>query len=609
MPWRTVRDERGVVLFTTLVAILILSILVGVVVFGTMGEMGMSREHTVGTQALALAEAGAYRGLAELRHRLSGIFEANIGEATVDEIVAACQNDEAWRLVARYAAPGETSDWTEDPATGQAVLLLNGGEPLGVRGPDGSEAGRFTVTIRVGAGGSTRPAECERGSATTPESYRMFVTYDVEAMGLTRNARRVVRLSSPTDDPVEVQVERSSFARWALLVLGDSKEWLTDEMVVGGPAHTNGEWWIWGHPTFGGAVSSTAKTVRFGNCGYPVELEATENPQEAAGGCEGDRPVYKAGDLRRGVRALEYPLNPVNPARVALGLDPLGPDPTDAEITAAAADQVKGGSDELPEGIYIANDGGSLRHPRTQRATGIYVRGDVSEMALAVEDGRQAIIIAVEGAAEDEATKKILFDAKENSIEVAWGPSFRNTRSYKGLPNGVIYVEGEIASLFGAVYQNRLTIAAQGAITITDHLVYKAPDEGEGAGQPQGVLGLYSREGDVLIDGSVAPSDLYIDATILAPQGQFAVISDEDLPDKGSVHLMGGIVQREFGQFGESDREGQTQTGYRLEFRFDSRLLQSIQPPFYPQSDRYSSQRRLPDALYTKPSWQELTPP
>ncbi len=603
---RAARDERGVVLFTALVAILILSILVAALTFGVMGEIGMSRQHAVSVQALALAEAGAYRGLAELRHRIAEDFEAKIAEATPEEVTAACENDEAWRLIGRFAFSGTASDWTEDPATGHAVLALNGGEPIAVRAPDGEEVGWIAVTIRVGAAGFSRQPVCERSSASTPESYRMYMAYEVEAMGLTRNARRVVRLSTPPDEPIEVFVERASFSRWALLVLEDSKQWLSDGMAVGGPAHTNGQWWIWGRPTFGGVVSSTAKTVRFGNCGYPLELEASENPGPAAG-CEGDRPVYLAGELRRGVRALEFPLHPVNPARVALGLDPIGPDPLDTEIRAAVADQVKGG-EEIPDGVYLANDGLTLRHPRTLRQSGIYVKGDVSELVLAVEDGRQVVIIALEDGDDDQrATKKIVLDPEQDSIEVAWGPSFRNTRSYKGLPNGVIYVDGEIGSLFGTVYQSRLTVAARGTITITDHLVYRGPAEAEGPWQPQGVLGLFTREGDVLIDGESAPADLYIDAAILAPRGQFAVISEEDLPDKGTIHLLGGIVQRRFGQFGVSDRE--RQTGYRLEFRYDTRLRQQVRPPFFPQSDRYSSQRRLPDALYSKPSWQELTPP
>lgn len=601
-------NQHGAALLTVLAAIVILSILVGAIALAAMGELSISRQQALATQALFLAEAGAYRALAELRHRLLVDFEAGIGRALPEDLITACESGQAWQLVAQFAHPGAESDWVEDAATSQAVLALNGTEPVSVRAPDGEEVGRFTATIRVGSGEVSGRNVCVRGGAAVPESYQMLIAYQIEAVGLVRNARRVVQLSSPPDGPVELFVERASFARWALLLLEKSEEWLTDNTVLDGPAHTNGRWWIRGSPSFRGPQSSVDTVVRFGNCGSPIDLAADMNPGHGPV-CEGDRPRYLGGPLQRGVPPLMFPTKPVNPARAALGLESIGPDPADTELRLAAADQV-GREQGMPPGIYIANDGTALRHPRTRRATGIYVRGDVKELALFAEEGRQGILIQMTQASEGPpTTKKIMLDPERNVTHVASGPNFGTAKSYEGLPNGVIYVEGKIDSLSGTVYRSQWTIAARGSLTVTDHLVYRDPPGGEGTGPQLNLLGLYSQEGDVQVDGAAAPPDLYLDATILVPRGQFWVKGYDSVPDKGTIHLLGGIAQRRFGAFGSFDPASQTWRGYRLEFRYDRRLLHEMAPPFFPQADHYAARRRIPDSLYEKPVWQELPAP
>ena len=606
--YRTASDERGVVLLVVLATALLVTLLVSALVLSTMSETTIARHQRDGAQALLLAEAGAYRALGELRHHLTLHLDAGIGQAGREEILAACETDQGWQLVARYAGAGPSSEWAEDPATGEAVLHVTGGEPLVVLDRDGHEVGRFTASVRVRSVLASDRGVCERGDATTTERYDMWLSYEIQATGLVRNARRAVRLTNPEDSSVPLRIERASIARWALLVLDRSETWLTDSTVIEGPAHANGVWWIWGQPTFRGQVSSAVETVRFGNCGSPLELAAADNP--GAGSCGGDRPRYLVGELRRGAPQVALPAETPSPARAALGLDPAGADPTEHEIRLAAPDQLKAGQ-PVREDVYVPNDSRTRRHPQTQLPAGIYIKGRVQTLALLVEEGRQVIIVQQGDRGSGDAKgkpklvqTKVVIDPEQGTTVVERAGS---TRTYTGTGNGVIYADGPIESLFGIVHRNvRLTIAARATITLTDHVVYQSPP-GRGS-DAANLLGLYSLKGDVQVDGARAPRDLHVDAVILAPEGKFWVKEFNALPDRGTLSVLGGVVQAKLGEFGAFDPARDTRLGYSRVVRFDRRLLHQM-PPFFPLSSRYAAPRPRPDPLYRKPRWEEIPVP
>lgn len=603
---RAAAGERGAALVAALGVILIVSILIAALVFATMEERAISQQQAGGIQALFLAEAGAYRALAEFRHRIAVDLAARIDQAEAAEVIAACEADQGWRLVAAFAHPGGPTDWTEDPATGEAVLPLNGGRPIAVRSGAGAETGRFTATIRMRTTvAGTRP-DCRRPDTARPERYRMYLDYEIVATGMARSARRSVKLTNPPEAPVELAVERASFSRWALLLLQRSEQWLTETTVIDGPAHTNDRWHIAGSPTFHGPVSSTGMQVVFDNCGGPVELEAAVNAG-APPACAGDHPRYLAGEVQRGVRPMEFPAPPPSLARAALGLDPDGAPPGDDELLRAATDQVKAGAPPAP-GVYIANDGGVLRHPRTGEPSGIYIKGNADILALAVEDGRQVLLLRLAGASGGAVVQKIILDPQREVIQVVSGAD-GTTRTYRGRFNGLIYVDGAIESFSGTVSRTTLlTVVARKAVTVTDHVVYEHPP-GAGGEEASNLLGLYVEEGSVEIDGERAPADLYLDAVVLAPKGQVRVEGLSGLGDRGTLHLFGGLTAEEFGLLGTIDPDTRAQRGYRLDLRYDHRLLGEVMPPFFPRANRYAALRPRGDGLYLKPVWQEVTQP
>jgi hypothetical protein len=144
-----------------------------------------------------------------------------------------------------------------------------------------------------------------------------------------------------------------------------------------------------------------------------------------------------------------------------------------------------------------------------------------------------------------------------------------------------------------------------------------------GANDPiQNVLGLFSwcstpptcPARNVVVDGALAPNDLYIDASVLAPWGTFWVNGWNTLPDSGTLHFLGGTVQDSFGAWGgfQTDAGGNVigYTGYDREMTFDGRFLTNNAPPFFPLTTQYTAPRypRLtPDPLFDRPLWEELT--
>lgn len=113
-----------------------------------------------------------------------------------------------------------------------------------------------------------------------------------------------------------------------------------------------------------------------------------------------------------------------------------------------------------------------------------------------------------------------------------------------------------------------------------------------------GTMGLVAR--DVIIDDN-APTDLTIDAVVLAggrntTSGSFYVNNYSSKQPTGTLHLLGGLIQKKRGPVGTfSSSTGQINSGYAKDYRYDPRLADDP-PPFYPTTGTFErlSWRRLP---------------
>ncbi|MDQ7841443.1 MAG: pilus assembly PilX N-terminal domain-containing protein [bacterium] len=608
--------EQGVALLTVMLAIFILTLAVSGLTLATMGETTLSFDQLRGAQALAVAEAGAYRALAELRRRVEVDLRNQVEASATEAAIRAVCTDPARNreVITAYAVPGGGSAWT-DGGSQAALEIGTPSSPIVMTDQGTGDAiGAFSARILVRQSG--RAPSCT-ATGTTPERYEMWFDYTIVSTGTSRNATRTVCLRSPGADacprwlegnPVgsgqgfPVLVERAAYSQKALLVFGASDVWMFDTTTFPGPVHMNRYLQIWGSPTFLDSVTQSDDTVRFGNNGSTIFLAAESNPPYD---------VPRGGPITRNAPQIPTPDLSSNPARAAVGLSPSGLDPIRAEIRSGTTD-LTDSSGVVPQGTYIMD-----QQCATTGCGGIYIRGNASRLVLAVEGGQQVIYVRVPGASVATPTQpgpdiKIVLNPAAATVTTYWGPLWEYTTTYNGVRlNGVIYLDGSVTAstvgqgLYGIVQQGtRLTIAAQGEIRITDHLVYQRPPAGPGD-NPGNVLGLWSRTGNVTIEGSLAPNNLYMDAAVLVPSGKFWVRGWDSLPDKGTISFLGGTVQATYGEFGRFDPI----RAYGRAMTYDWRLRSNVSPPFFPMTPGYTAPRWpvIPtDLLYDKPHWEEL---
>jgi hypothetical protein len=129
----------------------------------------------------------------------------------------------------------------------------------------------------------------------------------------------------------------------------------------------------------------------------------------------------------------------------------------------------------------------------------------------------------------------------------------------------------------------RLTVGAERDVVITNNIVYA--DDPRTNPNSDDTLGIIS-ERDVVIDDR-APTNLEINASIMALDTSFMLENYWVGPPKGTLTVYGGIIQDERGPVGTfNGRTGQKVSGYSKNYMYDSRLLGSP-PPFMPNTGDY----------------------
>lgn len=652
---RVRRAERGIALISVMMAVFILTIVVAAMAIATMGESALSQDQLRGQQALAVAEAGAYRALAELRRRLDWDLDLRIQHPSVDKnrVRNICRSAESSApdpslapvdLLAEYAFPIslESSDW-EKPSQ-QVALFRIGTSSSRVTMTDqasGSALGDFYATVVVRASG--RPAECYT-DPNNPEQLAMWFDYAIMSVGRSGNATRTICLRSQKSDRCSnwfptvsnswqgsyalsggtyhgwpVVIENASFSTRALMLLDAANIWLYTGTQIYGPVHSNSRIQIAGNPVLHDTVTQVDTQMRFLNCGSPtfIDVPASNPNATLKTACDNTTGNVFRSTVTGGADPISVPTN-ANFSRTSIGLSPSGPNATDDQVRAATSDDNVGNpfgiptSGPLPNGLYVMDSCGY------SGCGGIYVRGGIDQLALSSEGGMQVIRLSVPSDPNPlRRTMKLVIDPVTRAVTLYWayggGDTWGQSQTYAaGTFNGIVYTTSAITGngLYGTVNKDtRLTVAAEGEIRITGHVVYETPPAGPGH-NPTNVLGLYSVGGDVTVVGAVTPNDLYIDAVVMAPTGKFWVEGFDTLPDKGILYSLGGSIQGTFGAFGLFN----PLRGYGRQMTYDWRLRSNVAPPFFPLTNIYTAVRypspALPfasgDPLYDRPEWEEM---
>jgi Tfp pilus assembly protein PilX len=647
---RLLRAERGIAMITVMLAIFILTVLVSALAIATMGESTLSFDQLRGQQALSVAEAGAYRALAELRRRVETDLDTNVTNAssidpvrTENDVHAMCtetgspvrRNVELITMFANPTAP-PASDWTLTGPDGSTATLAIGSAGSPVQMTDqatGTMIGTFYALIAVRSSGA--PADCRPVVAGGEPPRKVFwFDYAILSVGRTSNATRTVCLRSGFADRCPdwfpaatgvpsgsyvlqganptgwrgwpVLVTRASYSRWALMLLDVGDVWLFTGTTINGPVHSNTRLRIAGNPRLNDAVTQVNAQMNFFNCSGPPGLDIpipSSSPNATLQTpCDNTAGNVFGSTVVGGAAGIAIPTN-ANPSRTSIGLSASGPNATDQQVREHTTG-LPDGPGPVPDGVWV------MDQCATPGCGGIYIRGDVQQMVLSSENNMQ--VIRVTTATNPDPTKqnmKIIINPATKSVTTCWnlsGPDpgtgdcsgWAGTQTYSaGTFNGIVYVSGGITydpdpaastGLYGVVNRGmKLTIATENELSITDHLVYDAPPAGPGHNTVN-VLGLYSVTGNVMIEGAlITQNDLYIDAVVLSPSGKFEVRDWNRLPVKGNIYTLGGTVQGTFGAFGGFSPD----TGFGRVMTYDWRLRSNVSPPFFPLTDIYTALR------------------
>lgn len=150
--------------------------------------------------------------------------------------------------------------------------------------------------------------------------------------------------------------------------------------------------------------------------------------------------------------------------------------------------------------------------------------------------------------------------------------------------NGIIRVDGQ-AKVKGTV-KGQVTLHSTNEIEIMGDIYYNTNPLNEASND---LLGLVS-EGDVFIDryaqNDNGSSDLTIHASIMALNTSFEVENWSSDSPRGTLYLLGGIIQKNRGPVGTFSG-GSVASGYTKSYTYDERLLQTI-PPSFPRESIFS---------------------
>jgi len=535
------------------------------------------------------------------------------------------------------------------------LKLQYGGAPANTLG-DGTYTATVTLAPKVTPDPSCTGRPCAvHLVAGTASSYEIFYTYTITSIGsLPPSWRREVKYTGN----FSVYLQAQSFARYALFTdthtdANGNPVWFANPTTFSGPVYTNGEFRFYQFPTFTSTVQSASPKAWYYNNGNNVELAAVENVRngtrvDAALAPPAPTPQAAApANFTLGAPTVPFPSDAYNQQGVAIGLPPGNyAQVTPAQIDAAIP-ELKG-TGTVPNGIYVpVTDaaGDCVSDPNiNQMLGGVYVQGDLDSLTMSVGGpmNSQAVYTLTQG----KVTATVTVDRALNQTTVtmiddkgnnAWPqPSNQNgcpglpqgpmTRRFTSVPKGwqgpgndngaILYVQGQINSLSGTLQQNeQTTVAASGTITIQGNVQYQTPpNPSDPTSNPLNILGLFSSGGDIVI-GQYAPDNVIIQAVLMAGTSGSAYKSVVTVKNysagqpRGTANLLGGIIEKYYGAFGQLNSQGGVQSGYGRNFTYDTRMSRGFAPPFYPGTSNFQIAQGSGHIAGVKPIWSEVAPP
>ena len=479
---------------------------------------------------------------------ISSFYAAHAGEQAM---LASIRRDAVARFAVAQGAWTGTGAVLTNPNsffTNQEVTLP------GVRLPDGSAFDTVRANIQF------------VNSQVSGTRQVFNFQYNITSQGTDPdNADRLTTVVSSGN--FQIQVQRQSFANYALFtgthtITNGTRVWFTSDTNFTGRVHTNERFAFAFYPTFSnGQVSSVDSRAYFYNNGSTQLLDADHNAPR-------DIPVFGEG-FQRGAPGITLPANAFDQKASTVG----GPASDNSELRESLG--LPPGVTPPPDGTYVPNDGASL-------TGGIYVQGNVSDILVYVDaqDRQSYHIVHSNG-----TTSDITVDVANNETVI-------DSITYDGVPNGAIYVAGEVRSFGGPTRTfegvappaiestTAISLFAEGDVVITRDIVYE--DDPQTVESATNVLGIFTPDGDIRI-GTSAPNDVTIHSTLMTSD-DYGVVQVDDFRNgspRGTATIFGGVISSYYGAFGTFNSDGHV-SGYSRNFVYDQRLNGGIAPPFFP---------------------------
>jgi len=632
-PANTLHARSGVALLTALAVLVVVGGIMTLMFARTVGEIGHASDDVGIVQSLLLARGAVNLG--------GAILQGPAREALDGIVQSTSSTTSRWSYgTGTGAAPTPTSVLEAlTTAAGSVAIRLQAeldallcGATVPSLGVD--EVVTLRIHVTATACGSALPTGVvlppgrfvsgvpRSGSGTASDQTYGLPFVIVAAGRVGPYARNVV-----SSGQFQFTVGRSSFAQYALFTNvhatpDGTPVWFTDRTLFDGPVHSNQNFRFFGASWFGGAVTSAG-------CSNPGLLGCTSGAGNA--GAE----FYGAGFQT--VAQMSPPTSPsyangfgTHAPELAGGVDwhaayvPLPANSQDQRSAATSA------------GLAFGHDLLSLQLVATDAAMNAIAPGwpaaatfQTIRACRADRDAGVDVHVCEEyryGADRALQQRTLLYRADSGAFLPARSDT---TWRATGIAfNGVIHTTGAVERLSGSARTGtgpatagpalaafaQITIAADTGVRITGDLLYErppcsgAPTRSGAAVIPalcddlaaENVLGIYSQSGDVRIghnnanpwsrsylgpaNGSRnAPDDVTIHGILMSSTGIVAVDDHHLGAPRGTVHLVGGVIEHHYGAFGTFNSvTGQPSTGFGRSFTFDRRTSAGLAPPYFP---------------------------
>ena len=606
--------KKGIALVASLALLVVTAGVLAVIFSSTMRDINQGANDAAIIKSLMLARGGATLGAKILQGPIKG--ELNTIVQDTANTVGMWQFGQS-SLGAANLSPTPESVMTDLNMVAQLLqpkidaLLCNQ-----TIVPNGS-SGLVTVHVFV--------TDTACGNFSLPNKVKLQGGRFIEGAGRTYSIPYVMvseavvgsyRRNIVVQGEYQFRVGGDKFAQFALFTnehnASDGTDiWFTGDTLFEGPVHTNGNFRFYKDPWFGGQVTSAGFSNPQG-----VNVPDPQNPPS------GDNPganFWNAGFH--------------SDAELATTTSYAGSGGTVSSPTLAGGVDWNSSYIELPDNAF--------NQQTVASQNGIDISGSVHRIKMwAADNAGNPLVSDGSGGWTPAATYQYIKVCETENSCVTYRYAndlklYKNSGSGFVLENpnfkGVVYSSGSIDRLKGpsrvpSTSTNpddappaiasfaQLTVVAQNDVRITGDLKYEDPPctgyperQADNSVTPsvcnninaQNILGVFTPNGDILIGNSnggylpasknnlEAPDNIAIHGSFMASSGIVTVENYNQGVPRGSVNLLGGIIENNYGAFGAFNGvTGAYNTGFGRKFAYDIRLSMQMAPPYFPGTDK-----------------------